>query len=68
MKINKRKCRAFADSGFKMQAGNGILHAGQVDYIIRTAIKIIDHHKTLLLYIYPRQQAVQGDFSPLWTV
>lgn len=68
MKINKRKCRAFADPGFKMQSHSGILHAPQIDYIIRAAIKIIDHHKTLLLYVYPRQQAVQGDFSPLWTV
>ncbi len=68
MKINKRKCRAFADPGFKMRSHSGILHAPQIDYIIRTAIKIIDHHKTLILYIYSRQQAVQGDFSPLWTV
>ena len=68
MKINKRKCRAFAAPGLRMQSHSGILHAPQIDYIIRAAIKIIDHHKTLLLYIYPRQQAVQGDFSPLWTV
>lgn len=68
MSLNKRKCRAFADPGLRMQSHSGILHAPQIDYIIRTAIKIIDHHKTLLLYIYPRQQAVQGDFSPLWTV
>lgn len=68
MKINKRKCRAFADSDLKMKAGDGILHASQIDYIIRTAVKIIDHHKTLVLYIYPRGQAAQGDCRPLWTV
>lgn len=68
MSLNKRKCRAFADPGFKMRSHSGILHAPQIDHIIRTAIKIIDHHKTLLLYIYPRQQAAQGDSSPLWVV
>lgn len=56
MSLNKRKCRAFADPGLRMQAGNGILHAEQIKYIIRTAIKIINHHKTLILYIYPRQK------------
>jgi len=68
MSLNKRKCRAFADPGFKMRSHSGILHAPQIDHIIRTAIKIIDHHKTLLLYIYPRKQAAQGDSSPLWVV
>ena len=66
--LNKRKCRKFAEPDLKMAAGNGILHADQIDYVIRTAVKIIDHHKTLVLYVYPRMQAVQGDFRPLWTV
>ena len=44
MSLNKRKCRAFADPGFKMRSHSGILHAPQIDHIIRTAIKIIDHH------------------------
>lgn len=68
MKINKRKCRKFADPGLKMNAGSGILHADQIDYIIRTAVKLIDHHKTLILYVYSRAQAAQGDFRPLWVV
>lgn len=66
--LNKRKCREFTDPDLKMASGNGLLHADQVDYIIRTAIKIISHHKTLILYIYPRLQAVKGDFRPLWAV
>ena len=51
-----------------MAWNNGLLHAEQIDYIIRTAIKIISHHKTLVLYVYSRLQAVQGDFRPLWAV
>ena len=68
MRLNKRKCRKFADPDLKMKAGSSILHAEQIDNIILTAIKIIDHHKTLILYIYSRAQAAQGDFRPLWTI
>lgn len=66
--LNKRKCRKFANPDLKMITGCGLLHAEQVGYIIRTAVKIIDHHKTLILYVYPRIQAVKGDFRPLWAV
>lgn len=66
--LNKRKCREFANPDLKMASGNGLLHAEQIEFIIRTAIKIISHHKTLVLYVYPRLQAVKGDFRPLWTV
>ena len=66
--LKKRKCQKFADPDLKMAWNNGLLHAEQVDYIIRSAIKIISHHKTLILYIYPRLRAVQGNFRPLWAV
>lgn len=66
--LNKRKCRKFANPDMKMAAGNGLLYAEQIDYIIRTAVKIIDHHKTLILYVYSRTQAVCGDLCPLWAV
>ncbi len=66
--LNKRECRKFANPDLKMITGNGLLHAEQVDYIIRTAVKNIDHHRILVLYVYPRIQAAQGDFSPRWTV
>lgn len=68
MKLNKRKCREFASPGLKMKKSSGLLHARQIEYIIRTAVKQIDHHKVLVLYVYPRIQAVQGNFCPLWTV
>ena len=66
--LNKRICRKFANPDLKMAWNNGLLHADQIDFIIRTAIKIISHHKTLVLYVYPRLQAVRGDFRPLWAV
>ena len=51
-----------------MKKGSGLLHAGQIDYIIRTAVKMIDHHKTLILYVYSRTEAVQGNSQPCCTV
>lgn len=68
MKLDKRKCREYAVPDRKLSPANGILHAKQVAYIITTAIKIIDHHRTLILYIYPRKQASGGDCKPLWTM
>lgn len=68
MKLIKRECRKFADPGIKMPLNNGILHAGQVKYIVRTAIKVINHHKTLILYLYDRRKAAQGDFNPCMTI
>lgn len=65
--LNKRKCRAFFDPRLRM-ADNGLLHARQVDYIIRTAVKRIDCTRVLVLYIYDRAEAEQGDFTPLWTM
>ena len=65
--LNKRACRKYADPKLKL-ADNGLLHAEQVDYIIRTAVKLIDHHRVLVLYIYDRAEAEQGRFIPLWTV
>lgn len=68
MKLNKRKCRAFANPDLKFSQNNGVLHASQISYIVRTAIKIIDCHKTLILYIYPRKQVIQSDLQPYMTV
>ena len=66
--LNKRECRRFADPCLKMKKGSGLLHAGQIDYIIRTAVKMIGHHKTLVLYAYSSTQAEQGSFQPCYTV
>ena len=67
MKINKRKCRAYATPDRKLSPANGILHAKQISYIVTTTVKTIAH-RTLVLYIYPREQAVRGDYKPLWTM
>ena len=68
MKLDKRKCREYAVPDRKLPSGSGILHAKQVAYIVTTAIKTINHHRTLILYIYPRKQASGGDCKPLWAM
>lgn len=68
MKLNKRKCREFAIPDKKLPSGSGILYAKQIAYIVTTAIKTINHHRTLVLYIYPRKQTSGGDCKPLWTM
>lgn len=68
MKINKRECRKFADPQLKMDPHNGILHVNQISYIVRAAVKVIDRHKTLALWLYPRGRASQGDARPCMAV
>ena len=68
MRIDKRKCRKFADPGLKMNQSHGLLHAEKVKYIVRTAIKNIGGQRILVLYIYLREQAADGIFIPVWTI
>lgn len=66
--LDKKSLRPFADPGLTIPQGHGLLHAPQVDYIIRTAVKLIGHRRTLVLYVYDRKQAANGDFTPTWTM
>lgn len=66
--LDKKACRESAAPGTAMSPDNGLLHAEQVQYIVQTAVKIIDHKKTLVLYVHKREHAAQGDFLPAWTM
>ena len=66
--MNKKILRQYADPSLTIPSGHGLLHAEQVSYIVRTAVKIIDHHRTLTLYIYDRERALKGISGPLWTM
>ncbi len=68
MKIDKRKCRKYAEAGLKMNRNCGMLHAEGIKHIIRTAVKNIGGHRILVMYVYPREKAASGDFTPIWTV
>lgn len=64
MKLNKKACRKFSNPGLKVNKRNGLLHAQQVTYLVRTAIKIIDRHRVLVLYIYNREQLEKDNIVP----
>lgn len=66
--LDKKSLRQYADPGLTIPQGHGLLHAPQVSYIVRTAVKIISHRRTLVLYVYDRKQAAAGNFTPVWTM
>lgn len=68
--LDKKALRKFAvDSPAPaIPPGHGLLHAPQVGHIIRTGVHIIGHRRTLVLYVYDRERAATGNFSPVWTM
>lgn len=67
-KIDKRKCRKYAGMELRISPNSGLLYAEQIGCIVRTAVRNIDHHKVLVLYVYSREAAAKGDCRPKWTV
>ncbi len=68
--LDKKALRKFAadNPAPAIPPGHGLLHAPQVDYIVRTAVKIINRRRTLILYIYSCGKAVTGNLTPVWTM
>lgn len=68
--MDKKIFRKFANDNLvpAIPPNHGLLYAQQVDHIIRTDVRIIGHHRTLILYIYAREQAAAGNPVPLWTM
>lgn len=68
MKLDKRACRKVAAKPLFLPAGHGLLGAEQIDHLIKAEIHNLGHTRMLILYLYPRQQCVQGNLFPKWTV
>lgn len=66
--MNKRVLRKFAMPSSSPNPKNGIFCADQVKYVVRTAIKNIDHQRTLVLYIYAKESVLAGNHTPRWTM
>lgn len=66
--MNKRVLRKFAIPSNSPNPKNGIFCADQVKYVVRTAIKNIDHQRTLVLYIYAKESVLAGNHTPRWTM
>lgn len=68
MKINKKCCRESVKADWTMDMNNGLLHAEQIKYILRTIVKNIGGKRLLVIYVYSRQQAAAGNFCPQWVI
>lgn len=66
--MDKRALRKEAIPNRKLNLRNGVFCAEQIQYIVCTAIKNIAHHRTLVLYIYKKENLSAGDYTPLWTM
>ena len=66
--MNKRECRRYAEPELRFNLNSGVLHAKAIDYIIRTDVKNIDGRRTLLLYMYLRNEAAKGCSKPQYVV
>ena len=68
--LDKKALRKYAadNPAPAIPPGHGLLHAPQVAYIVRTAVRIIGHRRTLVLYVYDRERAASGDSRPAWTM
>ena len=68
--LDKKAIRKFVNDNPApaIPPNHGLLRADQIDHIIRTDVRIADHHRTLILYIYARKQAATGNPVPLWTM
>lgn len=68
--LDKKALRRFAAEhpAPAIPLNHGLLHASQVDHIIRTAVRNISRRRTLVLYIYDRKRAAGSDKTPAWTM
>lgn len=64
--INKRLCRKFAFPETRFQKNSGLLHHANIKYVVRAAVKNIDGHRTLILYLYAASEATDGRIVPLF--
>lgn len=66
--LNKRKCREFSQLNASFDPQTGILHCEQIRYVVRSVVKIIDRHRTLVLYFYPIDRVLAGVISPQYVL
>ncbi len=68
--LDRKAIRKFADDNPApaIPPGHGLLLLDKIDHIVRTDIRIIGRRRTLVLYIYDRGQAANGDPAPVWTM
>lgn len=68
MKLDKRICRQYARPDKAPDPNAGVFHVSSLTYIVCSAIKIINGHRTLVLYVYQRESVLAGNIQPMWTM
>lgn len=68
MSMNKKVCRKYAGQPLQIGPNHGLLHAEAVQWLVTTDIKLVDHHRTLILNVYSREAAAKGNLAPKWTM
>lgn len=68
MSVNKKECRRFADPELSFSSGDGLLHAEQVNHLVRSAMKNIAGRRVLVLFFYERKKAAEGKTVPEYTL
>ena len=66
--MNKAECRKYAGEPLRIRANSGLLCADQIEWLTTARVRVIDHRRTLVLQVYSRAGAAQGDLLPKWTV
>ena len=66
--MNKAECRKYAGEPLHIRANSGLLCADQIEWLTTARVRVIGHRRTLVLQVYSRAGAAQGDLLPKWTV
>ena len=67
-KLNKKECRKFAQPKVRFDTNSGIFHCEHVKCVVSSVVKIIDHHKTLVVYFFPVDKVLAGDHTPKYVL
>ena len=68
VKIDKCACRKVGAEPLNISLNNGLLHADSIKYVFRARVRIIAHHKVLVLYGYECKRILAGDRLPQWSI
>ena len=66
--MDKRACSKFADPELNFRNGDGLFLLGKLSHIVRSSVKNIAGHRTLVLYFYNREAATMGSDKPEYTL
>ena len=68
MSVSKTECRKHSGQPLCIRPNDGLIRAEAVEWLVTSAVKIIGHRRTLVLNLYSREAAVNGDLAPKFTV